>query len=47
MLSEVRNSEGRLVFKIDELKRTLEIILKGCVTLVKWKPNGKFEIINL
>ena len=45
-MSEVRNIDGRLVCRLDETTDTTEIVIKGCVTLIKRVGNGKYEIVN-
>lgn len=45
-MREVRNSEGRLVCRINERTGTVEICIKGHVTLIERMPNGKFKVTN-
>ena len=45
-MREIRNSDGRLVCRIDEVSGTVEIIVKGCVTLIERSKDGKVNIIN-
>jgi len=46
-MREVRNSDGRLVCRIDESTDTvIQISIKNCVTLIKLDSNGKVEITN-
>jgi len=42
----VRNSDDHLVCMLDEITGTIEIRMKGCTTLIKRMPDGKFKIIN-
>jgi hypothetical protein len=46
-MRDVRNSDGRLVCRIDEATGTVEIRIKGCVTLIERGPDGKPVIVNL
>jgi len=45
-MREVRNSDGRLVCRIDERTGAVEISVKGCVTLIKRGIFGNISIIN-
>ena len=45
-MREVRNSDGRLVCRIDEFGTEIEISIKNCVTLIKLGTNGNVEITN-
>ena len=43
---DVRNSDGRLVCKVDERTGAVEIKTKNCKTIIKPKPDSRPEIIN-
>ncbi|MDR1464757.1 MAG: hypothetical protein LBJ11_05595 [Oscillospiraceae bacterium] len=43
-MHEIRNSDGRLVCRIDEIARVIEIYSKGCLTRIQWTPDGKLHI---
>ncbi|MDR1538126.1 MAG: hypothetical protein LBU32_09060 [Clostridiales bacterium] len=45
-MQEVRNSDGRLVCRIDDATGTVEIRIKDCTTLITRTPDGKTEVIN-
>jgi hypothetical protein len=45
-MHDVRNSEGRLVCRINEATGAVEIRVKGCVTLIERAPDGKVRIVN-
>jgi len=45
-VQNVRNAEGKLVCRIDEQDRTVEIVHKGYTTLIRFKPDGTVEIFN-
>lgn len=46
-MSEVRNSDGRLVCCLDENTGTVEIRVKDCITLIKRNPDGTTEVVNI
>ena len=43
---DIRNSEGRLVCRINERTGAVEINIKGCITLIERPKDGKIKIIN-
>ena len=43
---DVRNSEGRLVCQLDEETGDVVIEVKGCKTLIRYKPDGKPKVVN-
>lgn len=45
-MEEVRNRSGKLVCQIDRSCKTVEIVLKGCVTRIRFTDDGNVEIIN-
>ena len=45
-MREVRNSEGRLVCRIDERTGAVEIIVKGCVTVIERTQDGGVKVVN-
>lgn len=42
----VRNSDNHLVCMLDEITGTVEISIKGCITLIERTPDGEIRIIN-
>lgn len=46
-MKEVRNSINKLVCRIDENERVVEIVVKGCITLIRFCKDGKAEIKNI
>jgi len=46
-MREIRNSDGRLVCRVDDASGTVEIKIKDCITLIKLNPDGTTEIINV
>ena len=45
-MSEVRNTDGRLMAKYDRLTGRLEMKSKGCVTVVVFPPGTEIRIVN-
>jgi len=43
---QIRNANGKLVCKVDETKRTIEIIDRGYKTVVCFKADGYVEVKN-
>ena len=43
---DIRNSNGRLVCRIDKDTGTIEIKSKECVTLIEYTESGEFKITN-
>lgn len=45
-MQEVRNAHGKLACKMDKNERIVEIVQKGCKTVIRFKPDGTVEILN-
>lgn len=45
-MTEVRNLNGKLVCRIDEKKSAVEIVHKGCKTVIHFQPDGTAEVLN-
>ncbi len=45
-MQEVRNGNKRLVCCIDKQTKTVEIVLKGCKTTIRFLEDGSVAIIN-
>jgi len=45
-MRDIRNARGKLVCRLDEKAGVVEIVYKGCKTLIFIKPDGTAEIIN-
>lgn len=45
-MNEIRNLDEKLVCLIDDESGTVEIKLKGCITLIKVNKDGTTKIIN-
>lgn len=45
-MQAVRNSNGKLVCRIDTTKRIVEIVVKGCTTTISFSDNGDVSIHN-
>jgi hypothetical protein len=43
-MNEVRNSDGKLVCRIDKKERMIEIVNKGCITEIRFHPDDTPEI---
>lgn len=46
-MTDVKNLNGKLVCRIDEVAGIVEIVLKNCKTLIYISPAGKIEIANI
>lgn len=45
-MQDIRNSAGKLVCRVDKASKTVEIVLKGCITLIRFSDDGSFMVIN-
>jgi len=45
-MRDIRNANGKLVCRLDEKAGVVEIVHKGCKTLICFKPDGTAEIVN-
>lgn len=45
-MEEVRNSQGKLVCRVDKSSKTVEIVLKGSITLIRFTDDGKINVTN-
>ena len=45
-MKQVRNANGKFVCMADAATRTVEIIIKGFKTIVRFTADGRVEIIN-
>ncbi len=45
-MREIRNSDGRLVCRIDERTGVVEICIKGCKTVIERDSDGNISIVN-
>ncbi len=46
-MEEIRNLAGKLVCRLNEKARVIEIVHKGCKTLIYFKPDGTTEVVNI
>jgi len=46
IMRDIKNCDGRLVAKLDELSDTIVIQLKGYETQIIRKSDGSYEIVN-
>lgn len=44
---DVRNDNGKLVCRVYEASKVVEIVIKGCCTCVRFLDNGQVQIQNL
>lgn len=45
-LTDVRNSQGKLVCRADKDSKTVEIAVKGNVTVIRFTDDGKIKVTN-
>lgn len=45
-MQDVHNAHGKLACRLDKKERIVEIVHKGCRTVIQFKPDGTVEIIN-
>jgi hypothetical protein len=45
-MRDIKNSKGKLVCRIDEKASIVEIVHKGCKTMIRFKPDGMAEVVN-
>ena len=46
-MTAIRNDDGKIVCFLDEETGNVEIKVKSCKTLIRNKPDGKPEVINI
>ena len=46
-MEELRNLNGKLVCRLDKKVSVVEIMHKGCKTLICFKPDGTTEVVNI
>lgn len=45
-LIDIRNSQGKLICRIDKNSKTVEIAVKGCITTIHFTEDGNINITN-
>ena len=45
-LRDIRNEKEKLVCRLDEKRRIVEIVAKGCKTVIHFRPDGTVKIIG-
>lgn len=45
-MKEVRNSNGKLVCQVDEKQKSIEIVHKGYITIVRFCDDGRIVVYN-
>ncbi len=43
-MQEIRNSQGRLVCRVDKTSKTVEIVERGCLTVIRFTDDGKITV---
>lgn len=46
-MTEIRNSQGKLVCRADKDSKTVEIAVKGNVTVIRFTDDGKIKVTNI
>ena len=46
-MKDIRNSIGKLICRADKDKKSIEIAVKGCITVICFTDDGKLEIKNI
>lgn len=46
-MEEIRNLDGKLVCRVDEKAKVIEIVHKNYKTLIYFKPDGTTEVVNI
>lgn len=42
----IKNSDAKKVCQVDPQSRTVEIVHKGCRTIIKFLDNGTYIVVN-
>ena len=45
-MQEVRNSRNKLICRVDAGNKAVEIVLKGCKTVIRFIDDGAVKIIH-
>ena len=45
-MQDVKNASGKLVCRLDRVKRVVEIAHKGCKTVIRFYDGGRIGIVN-
>lgn len=45
-MEEIRNSQGKLVCRVDKNSKTVEIVIKGCITTIRFLEENRINITN-
>lgn len=46
-MTEIRNSQGKLVCRADKDSKTVEIAVKGNITVIRFTDDGKIKVTNI
>jgi hypothetical protein len=45
-MTDIRNIQGKLVCRVDKASKSVEIVVKGCVTVIRFSDDGKVNVTN-
>lgn len=45
-MTEIKNANGKLVCKLDQKSRTIEIVSKGFKTSIRFLESGELVVLN-
>lgn len=45
-MTDIRNSQSKLVCRVDEKNKLVEIVQKGICTQVRFLPDGSIQVVN-
>ena len=46
-MQDIRNSKGKLVCRVDRKSRTVEISVKGDITVIRFTNDGEMKVTNI
>lgn len=46
-MQDIRNSQGKLVCRADKDSKSVEIAVKGNVTVIRFTDDGKIKVTNI
>jgi CRP-like cAMP-binding protein len=45
-MTDIRNIQGKLVCRVDKASKSVEIVVKGCITVIRFSDDGKVNVTN-
>jgi hypothetical protein len=45
-MKDIRNIQGKLVCRVDKASKSVEIVVKGCVTVIHFSDDGKVNVTH-